>query len=452
VKAGLATTVAMGLGERMSAGNGVVMSDVRRADGLQSGSRFDSERGSASALDGAAATRVAVIGLRRGGSLLSQLLLIKDVEIVAVCDLFQDRCDNYVKMCKERRGQTPTVYCKDENTWKEMFAKEKLDAVVIAPYWEWHTPMAVAAMKAGIWPAIEVPCALTVDECWQLVDTSEKTGIPCMMLENWSFRRDNLAILNMIRAGLFGEMVHSHCAHSHDCIDHWFFDASTGEDKWPAKYLVNYNRDQYPTHSVGPVLSWLDINCGDVFTEIYSTATASKGINDYFKRKFGPDHPNATRKFKQGDIVTSLLKTAKGKTVVINYDMQLPRPYSNRWLVQGTLGVYDEEKASIYLTGKSPQYHQWEAWKPYEEKYLHKWWKPDEKMNAGGHGGVDFLELREFINAVRDKGSTPLDVYDSVVMSAIVELSGLSIEQNKPVAFPDFTKGKWKEKKPYFGV
>ncbi|MDR1746433.1 MAG: Gfo/Idh/MocA family oxidoreductase [Tannerella sp.] len=395
--------------------------------------------------------RVGVIGLGRGGGLMGELLKISDVEIVAVCDLFKDRADRAVATCKERRNQTPKIYCKDEKTYLEMLDKERLDAVIIAPYWEYHAPMALEAMKRNIYPAIEVPCALTVDECWALVETSEKTGIPCMMLENWSFRRDNLAILNMIRQGLFGEIVHSHCAHSHDCIDHWFFDSQTGADKWPAKYLVNYNRDQYPTHSVGPVLSWLDINCGDRITEIYSTASASKGINAYFKRKFGEDHPNTTRVYKQGDIVTSLLKTAKGKTFVINYDLQLPRPYSNRWLIQGTLGVYDEEKGGIYLNGKSPKYHEWEDWKPYEEQYLHRWWQPDG-TEASGHGGVDYIELREFINAVRAKGPTPIDVYDSVVMSAIVELSGISIEKNQPVQFPDFTKGKWETRAPYFGI
>jgi hypothetical protein len=331
-----------------------------------------------------------------------------------------------------------------------MLDREKLDAVIIATYWEWHAPIALYAMNKGIYPGIEVPAALTVDDCWKLTETSERTGIPCMMLENWSFRSDNLAVLNMIREGLFGEIVHSHCAHSHDCIDHWFFDSKTGEQKWPAHYLLEYNRDQYPTHSVGPVLSWLDINCGDVITEIYSTATASKGINAYLDRKFGKNNPNARLKYKQGDIVTSLLKTKKGKSFVINYDMQLPRPYSNRWLLQGLLGVYDEEKASVYLTEKSPVYHHWEPWKPYEEKYLHKWWQ--EGTEGVGHGGVDFIMLKQFVDAVRAKGPTPIDVYDSMAMSAIVELSGISIQKNMPVPFPDFTKGAWEKRKPYFAI
>ena len=395
--------------------------------------------------------RVGIIGTgNRGTSHISTLLSIEGTEIVALCDLVKTKAENGADLCQKAGKNRPAIYCKDENTWKELLEKENLDCVIIATYWDSHAAIALGAMNKGVYPGIEVPAALTVRDNWHLVETSQNTGIPCMMLENWSFRQDNLAALNMKRLGMFGEIVHCHCAHSHDCIDHWFFDSKTGEQKWPAKYLLEYNRDQYPTHSVGPILSWMDINRGDIFTEIYSTATASKGINAYMKRKFGNDHPNANLKYKQGDIVTSVLKTKMGKSLVINYDMQLPRPYSNRWLLEGTLGVYDEEKASIYLEDKSPEYHQWEPWKPYEAKYNHKWWSED--FSAQSHGGTDYVMLSQFIDAVKKKGPTPIDVYDSAVMSAIVELSGISISKNGPVAFPDFTEGGWKTNKPYFAI
>lgn len=396
--------------------------------------------------------RIGVIGIgNRGTHLLKTLLNNEGVEIAALCDIDKTRLDNAINICKDAGRKKPEGYYKDEHIYKQLLNRDDLDAVIIATYWDSHAPIAIYAMEHEIYPGVEVPAALTLKQCWDLVDTSEKTGIPCMMLENWSFRKDNLAVLNMIREGLLGEMVHCHCAHSHDCIDHWFFDAKDGHQRWPAKYLINYNRDQYPTHSVGPVLSWMDINCGDSITEIYSVSTASKSINAYMKRKFGDDHPNAKLKFKQGDIVTTTLKTQNGKTIVINYDMQLPRPYDNRWMVQGTLGIYDEQREAVYLTDRSPKYHEWEPFKPYEEEYLHKWWKQRDKTN-GGHGGVDRLELEHFVKAVRDKTNTPIDVYDSVTMSAIVPLSGLSIEKNQPVEFPDFTRGKWKGRKPYFGV
>jgi len=395
--------------------------------------------------------RIGVIGTgNRGTGHVGNLLTIDGVEIAAVCDLVESKAINAANLCETAGKKRPAIYVKDAATYKEMLDKEKLDAVIIATYWDSHTPIALYAMNCGTYPGIEVPAALTVDNTWKLVETSEKTGIPCMMLENWSFRQDNLAALNMKRLGMFGEIVHCHCAHSHDCIDHWFFEAKTGEQRWPAEYLLKYNRDQYPTHSVGPIISWMDINRGDIFTEIYSSATASKGINTYFKTEFGENHPNANLKYKQGDIVTSLLKTKMGKTLVINYDMQLPRPYSNRWMLQGTRGVYDEEKNSIYLDHKSPEYHIWEPWKPYEEKYNHKWWQAD--LSTLSHGGTDYTMLVQFVEAVRAKGPTPIDVYDSAVMTAIVELSGISIEKNAPVPFPDFTKGKWQTNKPYFAL
>jgi len=395
--------------------------------------------------------RIGVVGTGgRGTSHVETLLSIEGVEVSAVCDLVESKAANAANLCEKAGRKRPAIYCKDKDTYREMLDKEKLDAVIIATYWDSHTAIALHAMKNRTYPGIEVPASLTVDDAWRLVETSEKTGIPCMMLENWSFRQDNLAVLNMKRLGLFGEIVHCHCAHSHDCIDHWFFDSKTGEQKWPAEYLLKYNRDQYPTHSVGPVISWLDINRGDIFTQIYSTSSASKGINAYFRRVFGDDHPNAGLNYRQGDIVTSLLHTRAGKTLVINYDMQLPRPYSNRWMLQGLKGVYDEEKASIYLVEKSPQYHQWEPWKPYEQEYNHIWWKGD--YAALSHGGTDFVMLGKFVDAVRSKGPTPIDVYDSAVMTAIVELSGISIEKDAPVAFPDFTKGKWVTNKPYFAM
>lgn len=394
--------------------------------------------------------RIGIIGTgNRGTGLLRNLLRIEDCEVVAVCDLFRTRAENAANLCDKAGKPRPAVYGKDENTWKQMLDKEKIDTVIIATYWEWHVPMTLYAMKKKIIPGVEVPAALTVNDLWKLVNTSEELKIPFMMLENWSFRQDNLALLNMKRLGMLGDIVHCHCAHSHDCIDHWFFDSKTGDRRWPAKYLLEYNRDQYPTHSLGPVLSWLDINRGDVFTEIYSTATASTGINAYMKRKFGENHPNAKTKWKQGDIVTSLIKTKKGKTVVVNYDMQLPRPYANRWMLQGLEGVYDEEKNSIYLVNKSPEYHQWEPWKPYEEKYNHKFWG---QKSEGTHGGADFVMLTQFVKAIREKNPLPIDIYDSAVMSAVVELSGISIANNKPVPFPDFTRGKWEVSQPYFAL
>ena len=398
--------------------------------------------------------RLGIIGTgNRGRSLLGVLVSMEGVEVPALCDIDQGNLDKaYTALAKAGRSK-PEAYTGGPEDYKRLIEREDLDAVLIATPWNWHTPMAVAAMKAHKYVAVEVPCALTLEQCWDLVNTSESTGMPCMMLENWSFRQDNLAVLHMIRQGLFGEMVHCHCAHSHDCIDHWFFDPQ-GQDRWPADFLLKRNADQYPTHSLGPVLSWMDINCGDRFAHVTSHASRSLGINAHFARKFGADHPSAKRQYKQGDIVTTVVKTSKGNTIVINYDMQLPRPYDNRWMIQGTLGVYSEDRNSIYLTGRSPKYHEWEPFPPYQDKYDHPWWKEHgAKASAAGHTGTDYLELHFFLEAVRNKTQTPIDVYDSVTMSVIVPLSEQSIAKNSmPVECPDFTRGKWQTRKPAFGV
>ncbi|MEW6072787.1 MAG: Gfo/Idh/MocA family oxidoreductase [Planctomycetota bacterium] len=387
----------------------------------------------------------------RGTGLLATMLDIEGVEVPAVCDIEPAHAARASGVLTGAGRAAPELYTAGEYAYEDLMARDDLDAVIIATPWHWHTPMAVCAMKNGKYAGVEVPAAISLEQCWALVDTSEETGVPCMMLENWSFRRDNLALLRMVRAGLFGRIVHCHAAHSHDCIDHWFFTAETGADRWGAEYLLAYNRDQYPTHGLGPVLSWLDVNVGDRFASVTSSATGSFGINAYFARRFGADHPSAKRKYAQGDIVTSTIRTARGKTLVVNYDMQLPRPYDNRWMLQGTLGIYDEERAAVYLTGRSPEYHQWEPFAPYQEEFDHPWWTGG--LAAGGHGGVDGLELRLFVAAVRDGAQTPLDVYDSATMSALVALSGLSIERNgAPVEWPDFTRGRWEERRPTFAV
>ena len=409
--------------------------------------------------------RLGMIGVGgRGTSHVETLLAMGGVDIPAICDINQEHLTRAQSMVEKAGQKRPEGYGRDVEDYQRMMHRDDLDAVLIATYWEYHMPMAACAMRSGKYAAVEVPAALTVEDCWELVNTQEETGVPCMMLENWSFRRNNLAVLKMIRAGMFGEIVHCHCAHSHNCIDHWFFDPQ-GNMRWGGEYLVKHNASQYTTHALGPVISWMDIGCGDYFDKVVSFANRSLGINHYFTTKFGPNHPNAKRKYAQGDIVTTLVKTKKGNTIVINYDMQLPRPYDNRWEVEGTEGIYNEQRNSLYLPGRSPKYEEWESFDPYQEKYEHAWWKAQRSNSAGGgkngvgsqlalgHGGTDYLELSQFLNAVRNKTQTPIDVYDSVIMSAIYPLSEKSIaEGGSTVECPDFTRGKWQARTPAFAL
>ncbi|NLX20078.1 MAG: Gfo/Idh/MocA family oxidoreductase [Phycisphaerae bacterium] len=410
----------------------------------------------ASAAEKTRPVRVGVVGCGgRGQGLLAVLLALEGIEVPALCDIHAGHLAAAQDRVEKAGRKRPEGYSGDEDAYKRFMDRDDLEAVIIATPWDWHTPMAVYAMRAGKYAGVEVPAALTFQECWDLVNTHEETGVPCMMLENWSFRRDNLAVLNMTRKGLLGQLVHCHCAHSHMCIDHWFWDRQ-GNPRWPARYLIERNADQYPTHSLGPVLSWMDINCGDAFDTMTSTATSSIGINAYFARTLGPDHPLARQKYAQGDIVTSVVRTKRGRSIVINYDMQLPRPYDNRWLIQGTLGLYDEVRSSVHLVERTPepQQHNWEPFAPYQEEFDHAWWKA---MGADGavatHGGTDYLELQQFVNAVRRRTSPPIDVYDSATMCVVIPASERSIaDRGAPIECPDFTRGKWQSRKPTFAM
>ncbi len=396
--------------------------------------------------------RVGIVGTGgRGTGLLRLLLRMEQVAVPALNDIRKEALARAAGFVTASGRPAPKLYTGEED-YRRLVARDDIDAVIIATPWEWHASMAVAAMRAGKYAGVEVPAAITLDECWELVRVHEETGVPCMMLENWSFLRPNLAVLKMIRAGLFGEIVHCHCAHSHNCL-YWYFDPE-GNPRWSGLHLARRNADQYPTHSLGPVLSWMDINCGDVFATLTSTATRSLGINHYFRKKFGPDHPAAKREWKQADIVTTVVRTARGNTIVINNDMQLPRPYDNRWMIQGTEGLYDEARSAVYLSGRSPQYEQWEPLAPYQEQYDHIWWRRmREDVPDIGHGGTDYLELKLFVDAVASRSPTPIDVYDSVTMSVIIPLSEQSIAAGSaPVACPDFTRGRWKTRKPVFAL
>jgi len=404
----------------------------------------------ATAEDGS--VRIGLVGVgNRGSSLLRLLLWMKDVKIPALCDIDVQHLAAGQNAVIESERPRPEGYSRSEHDFERLMARDDLDAVVLATPWEWHVPMAVYSMKAGKYTACEVPAALTFEQCWDLVNTHEQTGTQYMMLENWCYREDNLAVLNMIRQGLLGEIVHCHCAYSHDCIT-WYFDAK-GYPKWSGNFLTRRNANPEPTHAIGPAMSWMNINCGDYFA--YATATASRplGIYSGLARRWGKDHISVKQKYLQGDVVTTVIKTNNGNTIVVNNDMQLPRPYDNRWLIQGTKGLYSQEHSAVCLVGLT-QGEQWEPFEPYQTKFEHSMWKtlpPDAP--DGGHGGPDYLVVREFVNAVKNRTAPPIDVYDSVIMSSIIPLSQESIAKGSaPVPCPDFTRGRWRTSQRLFAL
>ena len=403
----------------------------------------------------------------RGQWMLHLSTKYPEVSIPAICDIDQGMVDTTLKIIKNAERPKPRIYSNGEDDFLNMVKNEDLDAVYIATPWEWHHPMAIASMINGIHVATEVPAALTVQECWDLVKTSEKTKKHCMIMENVCYRRDVMAILNMVRKGMFGEILHCQGGYQHDLRHVKFNDGKQpygggvefgekgfSEAKWRTQHSIDRNGDLYPTHGLGPVSNVLNINRGNRMMFLTSMSTQSRGLNKYIVDRGGKDHPNAKINFKCGDIVTTTIKCFNGQTIVLSHDTNNPRPYSLNFRIQGTEGIWQKDNKSIYLEGLSKEDHRWESEDLFLKKYDHPLWKKFEKQEAGsGHGGMDFFVLRDFINSVKFGISPPLDVYDAASMSVISPLSEKSIRLgSSAVKIPDFTRGKWKNNKSVFGL
>ncbi|WP_338393930.1 Gfo/Idh/MocA family protein [Fulvitalea axinellae] len=409
--------------------------------------------------------RIGFIGVGlRGTWHLANALKRDDVIVPAVCDIDPER----IRLAKERlekAGQKKvTFYTEGEDAFRKMLTEEELDGVIISTPWLWHTPMAVAAMKAGVYAGVEVSAATTMAECWDLVNTFEETGTPCMILENVCYRRDVMAALNMVREGLFGEMVHARCGYMHDLRHVKFNDGKQpygggvefgekglSEARWRTQHSVLRDADLYPTHGIGPIALMMDINRGNRFMSLTSASTKSRGLHDYIVKHGGKDHPNAKVRFKLGDVVTSTITTANEETIIVTHDTNLPRPYSLDFRVQGTEGIWEKDANKLYIEGKSKP-HRWDDSKEWLKKYDHPLWKKYEAEATGaGHGGMDFFVLNAFVECVKQKIDPPLDAYDCAAWSAITPLSEVSIANNgEPQDFPDFTRGKWIKRKPVY--
>lgn len=389
-----------------------------------------------------------------------------EVDIPAICDIDDGMIESALRILKDAGKPEPRIYKNGPEDFLSMVQNETLDGVYIATPWEWHHPMAIAAMKNGMHVGTEVPAALTVGDCWDLINISERTGKLCMIMENVCYRRDVMAVLNMVQQGMFGELLHCQGGYQHDLRHVKFNDGINpygggvefgekgfSEAKWRTQHSVDRNGDLYPTHGLGPVSTMLDINRGNRMVHLTSTATQSRGLHKYIVDQGGLDHPNADVDFKCGDIVTTVIKCANGQTIMLSHDTNNPRPYSLNFRVQGTNGIWQKDAQSIYIEGTSPEPHRWENEDVYLNKYDHPLWKQFEDQASGsGHGGMDFFIFRAFIETL--KGADPvIDVYDAVSMSVICPLSEKSIRLGSTaVKVPDFTRGKWKKNRPIFGL
>lgn len=411
--------------------------------------------------------RIGIIGVGlRGQNHLELALMRTDTEVVAICDISERMLTDALELVKKSGKSTPKVFKGDVNAWKKLLELKDLDGVIIATPWEWHAPMIIGSLEAGVkYVGTEVIMGITMQDHWDVVKAAEHYKGHVMMLENVCYRRDVMAVLNMVRQGMFGELIHLQGGYQHDLRAVKFNDGKQpygggvefgekgfSEAAWRTNHSVYRNGDLYPTHGIGPIAEMVNINRGNRFLSLSCFSTKARGLHEYVVKNGGSTHPNASVEFKLGDVATTMIRCANGETILLQHDTNLPRPYSLGFRVQGTRGIWMDVNKSIYIEGTSPKEHQWEDAKAYLDKYDHPLWQRWSKETAGaGHGGMDFFVVHAFIESIKNQSPTPMDVYDGAAWSAITPLSEKSIELgNETVEFPDFTSGQWMYRKNTF--
>ena len=381
----------------------------------------------------------------RGVGQLNTFLAMEDVEVNAVCDIYEDRAQAAADAVLEKRGVRPFA----TTDYRELLRRGDIEAVAIMTSWQTHIPIAIAAMRAGKTVCMEVGGATSLNECWELVRVSEETGKPVMMLENCCYNDVEMALLNMIKKNVFGELVHCRGGYQHDLRD----EIGNGDINrhYRQDNFMNRCGELYPTHELGPIASYLNINHGNRMLTLVSMASKAVGEHEWLKKN-RPGTGLASAKFRQGDIVTTMISCANGETIMLTHDCTLPRPYSRGGYVQGTKGMWVEEGRGIYLEDDAHAgetfAHTFRPDKEYLEKYEHPLWKEYRDFGLrGGHGGMDYLVIRAFIESIQKGVKFPIDVYDTAAWMAITCLSEESIAKGSaPVAIPDFTSGRWMQK------
>ena len=389
--------------------------------------------------------RIGFVGVGgQGTSHVENFLKIPGVEVKAVCDIIEERVARAQKMVEDAGRKKPEGYSRGPRDFERLCDRDDIELVFNSTPWEWHVPVSLAAMESGKHTAMEVPAATSIEDCWKLVDTSEKTRRHCIMMENCNYDKVEMMILNMVKKGLFGELLHAECGYLHD-LRGVKFDVQ-GEGAWRRAHSMTSNGDLYPTHGLGPIAQCFDINRGNGFDYLVSAGTKTRGLHLYALEQFGAGSEQAKETYRLSDIVTTLIRTKNGETIIVKHDTNSPRPYSRDILVQGTKGIVRKyPEAKIYIEGKSEP-HRWDPLDAYLQEHNHPIWADlEEKSKGAGHGGMDFIEDYRLIQTLR-KGLVPdMDVYDAAAISAVTELSGKSIRNDgEPQKFPDFTRGGWK--------
>ena len=390
----------------------------------------------------AAEPKIGIIGTGGRGTSLLHNLLAADIKVLALCDIVREKAEHAQSLVVQAGQPAPQLYTDGDHAFESLVSRDDLNLVISATPWNWHVEMAVATMKHGKHAAVEVPAATTIEDCWKLVDTSEQTRRHCIMLENCCYGYNETLILRMVHAGLFGDLLYGEGAYIHDLRDELF--SNKGEGLWRRTFHTLRDGNLYPTHGLGPVANYMGIQRGDRFDYMVSMSTPQRGLEAYRKAHIPPGDPKWSEHYIDGDMNTSLIKTANGLTITLKHDTANPHPYDRINVIAGTKGVFADYPPRIYFDGQPGD----EAWGSIDafKEHQHPLWQREGEIakKLGGHGGMDYIMLYRLMQCMREGLVPDMDVYDAAAWSAPGPISRASISGGStPVKFPDFTRGKW---------
>lgn len=388
--------------------------------------------------------RVAIVGTGlRGSSVLGEFLSLDNVRVTALCDIVPEKAQRNAKRVTDTGQPAPALYTGGEHDFERLVQRDDIDFVYTATPWPWHTPVCLAAMRAGKHAGTEVPAATSLDECWALVDTSEKTRRHCMIMENCCYDFNEMLVDTMVKRGLFGEVQYAEGAYLHDLRALLFEDRDEG--LWRRLPHTRRQGNFYPTHGLGPVAWYLDIHRGDRFDYLVSMSTSERGLTLWREAHVPKDSPKWQEKYIEGDINTSLIKTARGKTILLEHAVTTPTPYDRLNSIRGTKGVFKDYPPRFYLDGQAGG-ERFKAIDDYKAEYTHPLWQllGERARKTGGEGGMDYIMAYRLIQCLREGLPPDIDAYDAAAWSAPWPLSEMSLTHGSmPARFPDFTRGRW---------
>ena len=389
--------------------------------------------------------RIGIVGTGlRGRSVLHEWLGVENVRVTALCDIVPDKAAQALDMIRKAGQDHPVAsIVQGERGFEALAQRGDVDLVYTATPWEWHVPVCLAAMEHGKHAATEVPAAYTIDDCWALVNASERTRRHCIMMENCCYGANELLVLNMVRAGRFGTLKHGGAAYNHDLREILF--ENRDEGLWRRAHHTRRNGNLYPTHGLGPVALYMDIERGDRFEYLVSMSTPEMGLSEWRAAHPDAERPKSGERYVAGDLSSSLVRTAKGRTIRLEHDVASPRPYSRINSIQGSKGIFEDYPPRIYIEGEG-EGERWGPIDPYKAKYEHTLWRElGAKAQSGGHGGMDYVMAYRLVQCMREGLAPDMDVYDAAAWSVPGPLSELSVAKGSaPVKFPDYTRGGWK--------